>query len=82
MPPLSAKLLVPKPPAAVTGTNDATTPFVERVIEGCNSVVTIGAGMTVRLKVWDEVCATGMVWSVAVTVKVAAENKTVAVPVI
>ena len=39
-------------------------------------------GLTVRLKVLDEVCAAGVVWSVAVTVNVVVASNAVGVPVI
>jgi hypothetical protein len=82
VPPLSAKLMVPKPPLAVTGVTGVAAVFAVKVIEGTACVVVSVSGLTVRLKVFDELCAAGVVWSVAVTVKAVEASKTLGVPVI
>ena len=61
---------VPNPPLAVTGVNGAAATFTVRVVEAIACVVISVTGLTVRLKVLDDVCATGVAWSVAVTVNV------------
>jgi hypothetical protein len=68
------------PPAAVTGVNEAALPAV-KVVLGTDCVV-VSAGFTIRLKVLDEVCAVGVVWSVAVTVKVVVARAVDGVPLI
>ena len=69
-PPLNAKLMLPNPPLAVTGVNGAAAAFTVRIVEATACVVMSVTGLTVRLKVLDDVCATGVAWSVAVTVNV------------
>ena len=58
----------------------ATLPTV-KVVLGTACVV-VSAGFTVRLKVFDEVCAVGVVWSVTVTVKVVVVRAVDGVPLI
>ena len=52
-PPLNAKLMLPKPPLAVTGVNDAAATFTMRVVEATACVVMSVTGLTVRLKVLE-----------------------------
>jgi hypothetical protein len=68
------------PPDAVTGVNEAAVPAV-KVVLGTACVV-VSAGFTVRLKVLDEVCADGAVWSVTVTVNVVVARAVEGVPLI
>ena len=68
------------PPEAVTGLNEAALPAV-KVVFGTACVV-VSAGFTVRLKVLNEVCAVGVVWSVTVTVKVVVARAVDGVPLI
>jgi hypothetical protein len=81
VPPESAKLNVPVPPVAVTGVNGVAALPTVRVLVGTACVV-VNAGFTVRLKVFDEVCGVGVVWSVTVTVNVVVANAVVGVPLI
>jgi len=53
-----------------------------RVVLGTACVVVIGVTFTVKLKVLDEVCAVGVVWSVTVTVKIVVASAEVGVPLI
>ena len=59
----------------------AAVPAVS-VVVGTAWVVVSVAGLTVSWKVFDEVCAVGVVWSVTVTVKVVVASSAVGVPVI
>ena len=52
-----------------------------KVVLGTACVV-VSAGFTVRLKVLEEVCAVGVVWSVTVTVKVVVVRAVDGVPLI
>ena len=82
VPPDSAKLNVPVPPEAVTGINGVAALPAVKVVLGTACVVVSGVTFTVKLKVLDEVCAVGVVWSVTVTVKIVVASADVAVPLI
>jgi hypothetical protein len=69
------------PPVAVTGVNGAAALPTIRLLVGTACVV-VSAPFTIRLKVLNEVCAVGVVWSVAVTVKVVVAKGVVGVPLI
>ena len=69
------------PPVAVTGVNGVAALPTVSVVLGTACVV-VSAAFTVRLKVFDEVCAVGVVWSVTVTVKVVVASAVDGVPVI
>jgi hypothetical protein len=81
VPPESAKLNVPVPPKAVTGVNGVAATFTIRLVLDTACVV-VSAGLTVRLKVFDEVSAVGVVWSVTVTVNVVVASGVDGVPLI
>ena len=69
------------PPVAATGVNGvAALPTVRVVL--ATACVVVNAGFTVRLKVLNDVCAVGVVWSVTVTVKVVAASVVDGVPLI
>ena len=53
-PPLSAKLMLPKPPLAVTGVKGAAAAFTVRMVEGTACAVVSVTGLTVRVKVLDD----------------------------
>jgi hypothetical protein len=80
VPPDSAKLSVPVPPAAVTGLKDAATPVVKLVLG--TACVVVSAEFTVKANVFAEVCGVGVVWSVTVTVKVVVAKAVDGVPLI
>ena len=66
---------MPKPPEAVTGVNGVAAVPTVSVVVGTAWVVVSAGALTVREKVFDEVCAVGVVWSVTVTVKVVAASR-------
>ena len=73
---------MPKPPDAVTGVNGGRGP-ARRQRRGRHGLRRgQRRALTVRRKVFDEVCAVGVVWSVTVTVKVVVASVAVGVPVI
>src|SRR3954447_13064513 len=74
--------MVPKPPLAVTGVTGGAAVFEVKVTEATACAVVSVAALTVRLKFFDDVWATGVVWSVAVTVKAVEASKTLGIPVI
>ena len=77
---LTAKLTVPKPPEAVTGVKGVATLLAVKLVAGTACTVVRVTGLTVSWKVFEEVCAVGVVLSVAVTVKVEVASNAVGVP--
>jgi len=73
-PPDSANVMVPKPPDAVTGVNGVASVLAVNVVDATATVVVSAGAVTVRLNCLDDVCAVGVVWSVAVTVKLVGSN--------
>ena len=65
-----------------TGVNAAIAALTVAVVVATACAVVSVVALTARLKVLDDVCTVGVVWSVTVTVNVVADNRVVGVPVI